>query len=190
VHVADQGRGRRQVHVRPDPGRDAVERDDRRHCAAIIARPRQYHRVPPIPSTELPDPARIRIRHRVEWLDTDAAGIYHWTTVGRFAEAAEAALHNALGITDVTFGSTPRLSVAFEFPSPLRFNDEVTVDLVVEAVGRSTVRYRLVVRDRQDRIAATGTFTTCFVNASLDRSQPWPDHVRAALSAAGSQTTV
>jgi acyl-CoA thioesterase FadM len=148
---------------------------------------REYHRVTPMPSTELPDPARIRIRHRVEWLDTDAAGIYHWTTVGRFAEAAEAALHNALGITEVTFGSMPRLSVAFEFNRPLRFNDEATVDFAVEAVGRSSVRYAIVVRDPQDRIAATGTLTACFVGASLDRSQPWPEHVRAALTGAGAQ---
>jgi acyl-CoA thioesterase FadM len=140
-----------------------------------------------MPSTELPDPARIRIRHRVEWLDTDAAGIYHWTTIGRFAEAAEAALHNALGITDVTFGSTPRVSVAFEFMRALHFNDEVTVDFAVEAVGRSSVRYRIIVRDRQDREVATGALTTCFVDASLERSRPWPDDVRAALSGAGVQ---
>nr|WP_303714410.1 transposase [Kutzneria buriramensis]WKX14273.1 transposase [Kutzneria buriramensis] len=31
-------------------------------------------------------------RSRVEWVDTDAAGIYHNTTVVRYAEAAEAAL--------------------------------------------------------------------------------------------------
>jgi acyl-CoA thioester hydrolase len=140
-----------------------------------------------MPSTELPDPARIRIRHRVEWLDTDAAGIYHWTTVGRFAEAAEAALHNALGITDVTFGSTPRVSVAFEFTRALHFNDEVSVDFAVQAVGRSSARYRIVVRDRQDRVAATGTLTTCLVDASLQRSRPWPDRVRAALTSAGAQ---
>jgi acyl-CoA thioesterase FadM len=40
----------------------------------------------------------VRLRRRTEWIDTDAAGIYHWTTVFRFAEAAEAALHTALGI--------------------------------------------------------------------------------------------
>jgi acyl-CoA thioesterase FadM len=137
--------------------------------------------------TELPDPARIRIRHRVEWLDTDAAGIYHWSTVIRFAEAAEAALHNALGITELTFGSTPRLSVSFEFARPLRFNDEVTVDYAVEHVGRSSVRYGIVVRDDQDRVAATGTITTCLVDAALSASRSWPEDVRAALAGAGEQ---
>jgi acyl-CoA thioesterase FadM len=140
-----------------------------------------------MPLTELPDPARIRIRHRVEWLDTDAAGIYHWSTVARFAEAAEAALHNALAITEITFGSTPRLSVSFDFARPLRFNDEVTVDFAVEHVGRSTVRYGMVVRDDQDRVAATGAITTCLVDASMTGSRPWPEDVRAALAAAGEQ---
>lgn len=141
-----------------------------------------------MPATELPDPARIQIRHRVEWVDTDAAGIYHWTTVGRFAEAAEAALHNALGITELTFGAMPRLAVAFQFSRPLRFNDEVTVEFAVEAVGRSSVRYGVVVRDPQDVVAATGTLTTCLVDTSSGRSRPWPDHVRAALTGAGVQT--
>ncbi|HEX5194683.1 MAG TPA: thioesterase family protein [Solirubrobacteraceae bacterium] len=141
-----------------------------------------------MPATELPDPARIQIRHRVEWIDTDAAGIYHWTTVGRFAEAAEAALHNALGINELTFGAMPRLAVAFQFSRPLRFNDEVTVEFAVEAVGRSSVRYGVVVRDPRDAVAATGTLTTCLVDTSLGRSRPWPDHVHAALTGAGLQT--
>jgi acyl-CoA thioesterase FadM len=71
----------------------------------------------------------------------------------------------------------------------LHFNDEVAVDLGVEAVGRSSVRYRLVVRDLQDQVAAAGTLTCCFVGASLDRSRPWPDHVRSALAGGGPQAT-
>src|SRR3954464_4920869 len=38
------------------------------------------------------EPARIEITRRIEWIDTDAQGIYHWTTVFRLTEAAEAAL--------------------------------------------------------------------------------------------------
>ena len=46
----------------------------------------------------LSDPARVLLQRRIEWMDTDAAGIYHWTTAFRLAEAAEAVLHTALGI--------------------------------------------------------------------------------------------
>ena len=77
--------------------------------------------------------ARVTIVRRVEWMDTDAAGIYHWTTVFRFAEAAEAALHDGLGIAEITFGATPRVAVSAEFERPLRFNDRVEVELAVEA---------------------------------------------------------
>ena len=140
-----------------------------------------------MPLTELPDPARIRIRHRVEWLDTDAAGIYHWSTVARFAEAAEAALHNALAITEITFGSTPRLSVSFDFARPLRFNDEVTVDFAVEPCR--TLNGSL--RDGRPRRPGPGRGDGCDHDLpgrpSMSGSRPWPEDVRAALAAAGEQ---
>jgi len=98
-------------------------------------------------------PASIRIRRRVEWMDTDAAGIYHWSTVIRFAEAAEAELHNALGIAEITFGATPRVRAGFDFRRPLRFNDRATIDFSVQEVGRSSVRYRVVLSDDEERRA-------------------------------------
>ncbi|HEX4011600.1 MAG TPA: thioesterase family protein [Solirubrobacteraceae bacterium] len=133
-------------------------------------------------------PASIRIRQRVEWLDTDAAGIYHWSTIIRFAEAAEAALHNALGIAGETFGFTPRVSVRFDFRRPLRFNDEASVVLAVADVGRSSVRYTLLVTDIADHPVAEGEFVTVFIDGQGGRSRPWPEHLRSALAGGGSQT--
>src|SRR6476620_4152839 len=92
---------------------------------------------------ELPDPARVVLKRRIEWMDTDAAGIYHWTTAFRLAEAAEAVLHTALGIADFTFGAMPRVAVSASFTHPLRFNDLVDVALAVETIGRTSVSYRL-----------------------------------------------
>jgi YbgC/YbaW family acyl-CoA thioester hydrolase len=139
-------------------------------------------------SDSLDDPARIRIRRRVEWMDTDAAGIFHWSTVIRFTEAAEIALHNALGIAEITFGATPRVKVGFDFRRPLRFNDPTTVDLTVAAVGRSSVRYQAVLRDEHDELVAEGEVVTVFIDTQTRRSAPWPDAVRAALTGAGEQT--
>ncbi len=133
-------------------------------------------------------PASIVIRHRVEWLDTDAAGIYHWTTVVRFAEAAEAALHNALGIAEDTFGATPRVSVRLDFHRPLRFNDEADVRLAVDAVGRSSVRYRLLVTDLTQRPVADGEIVTCLVSPDGAGARPWPDRLRLALTTGGDRS--
>lgn len=133
---------------------------------------------------ELPDPARVVVRRRIEWMDTDAAGIYHWTTVFRLAEAAEAALHTALGIADFTFGATPRVAVQATFARPLRFNDPVEVALTVRALGRTSVEYGLAI-ESDAGTAAEGTVKTCLVDRGTGRAVPWPDEIRAAFAGAG-----
>ena len=122
----------------------------------------------------------ITIRRRIEWMDTDAAGIYHWTTAFRLGEAAEAELHTRLGIAHLTFGRTPRVAIQAEFRSPLRFNDEVDVELTVERVGGATVTYRLVITGPSG-VAVEAGLTTCFVTADKDGAEPWPDALRRAL---------
>jgi acyl-CoA thioester hydrolase len=134
----------------------------------------------------LPDPARIVLRRRIEWIDTDAAGIYHWTTAFRLAEAAEAALHTALGIADFTFGATPRLAVSASFSRPLRFNDPVDVELAVAAIGRTSLDYRLSIR-ADDGPAAEGSVKVCLIDRATGRATPWPDEIRERLAAGGLQ---
>ena len=134
----------------------------------------------------LSDPARVVLERRVEWMDTDAAGIYHWTTAFRFAESAEAALHTALGIADVTFGATPRVHVEADFERALVFNEVVEIDLAVRAVGRTSVEYGLVVTGDAGP-AVAGTIQACFIDRSTRRAVPWPDEVRACLESGGLQ---
>lgn len=136
--------------------------------------------------SDLPDPARIVMRRRIEWMDTDAAGIYHWTTVFRLAEAAEAALHTALGIADFTFGATPRVAVQATFARSLRFNDPVEVALTVTRLGRTSVEYRLAV-EGEHGTAAEGSVTSCLIDRATGGAIPWPDEVRGKLSGAGLQ---
>jgi YbgC/YbaW family acyl-CoA thioester hydrolase len=126
-------------------------------------------------------PASITIRRRIEWIDTDAAGIYHWTTAFRLAEAAEAELHTALGFADVTFGATPRVAVSADFRSSLRFNDVVEVTLRVERVGRTSVEYSLAITG-PDGPAVEGRLTACFIDRETRRATPWPPEIRRLLA--------
>jgi acyl-CoA thioesterase FadM len=132
-----------------------------------------------------PTPASIRVRRRVEWMDTDAAGIYHWTTVGRFFESAEAALFRGLDLPEGTLSFTPRVSVHLEFRSPLRFGEEAWVELTVAGVGRASLRYALVVTDLQDRSVAEGEIVCCLVDRNGGGSRPWPEAIRRALETSG-----
>lgn len=132
-----------------------------------------------------PAPASIRVRRRVEWMDTDAAGIYHWTTIGRFAEAAEAALFRALSIPEATLELTPRVSMQLEFRRPMRFGDEAWVELAVAAVGRSSLRYALTVTDLRENPVAAGEIVCCLLDPARSGSRPWPNDMRTALETAG-----
>jgi YbgC/YbaW family acyl-CoA thioester hydrolase len=133
-------------------------------------------------------PASVRVRRRVEWMDTDAAGIYHWTTVGRFFESAEAALFRALSLPQSTLALTPRVSVHLEFRSSLRFGDEVWVELTVAVVGRTSLRYALAVTDLHDRPVAEGEIVCCLLDPDRGAPQPWPDGIRHALQTGGRVT--
>lgn len=114
-------------------------------------------------------------------MDTDAAGIYHWTTVFRLAEAAEAELHTALGIAELTFGAMPRISASFNFKRPLRFNDAVEIVLQVDRVGRSSIRYAIQVLG-PDGLAANGRISACLIDRESGSPAVWPAKVHRLLT--------
>jgi acyl-CoA thioester hydrolase len=80
-------------------------------------------------------------RVRVAWIDTDAGGRFHFTAAFRWVEAAEMGLYRELGLLE-DVGSLPRRHAEVEFRRPLRFDDEVEVELDVDRVGRTSVTYR------------------------------------------------
>jgi acyl-CoA thioester hydrolase len=132
--------------------------------------------------------ASVTITRRIEWIDTDAAGIYHWSTLCRFVEAAEAVLHDRLGIREQTFGLTPRVHFEVDFRSELRFFDEVMVRLAVSHVGRTSVRYAFAV-ERDGASVAVGELVTVYVERQPGgKPTPWPDDIRERLEHGGDQT--
>lgn len=136
--------------------------------------------------TQMQDPARVRIRRRVEWAQTDAAGHHHWTAVLHWAEQAETVLHERLGIADVTFGREPRVNVTVDFTERLYFRQAVDVDFAVEHVGTTSARYAFTVT-RDGVTAARGTLSTVLVDPGTGRPSPWPEELRTALTAGGQQ---
>lgn len=130
-------------------------------------------------------PASIVWSGRLDWADTDAAGIAHWTAVFRLVERAEAALFTALGHPEV-FGMAPRTAVEVRYRSPLRFNDAVEVELAVTKAGATTIEYAFVVRG-PDEVAAEGTLAACVVDPETMRVVRIPAGLRELLRIAGRQ---
>ena len=79
----------------------------------------------------------FRYPRRVQFAETDLAGIVHFSTMFRYVEEAEHALWREAGLSIAERASGlgwPRLSAALEFRNPLRFEEEFEVWVRIAAL--------------------------------------------------------
>jgi YbgC/YbaW family acyl-CoA thioester hydrolase len=98
---------------------------------------------------------------RVQFSETDMAGIAHFSAFFRFMEEAEHALWRAAGLSigaAEKTGGWPRVSAAFDYKSPLRFEDEFDVLVHLAEITRRSIRYGFTIT-RGDALVGTGTMT-------------------------------
>jgi acyl-CoA thioester hydrolase len=107
-----------------------------------------------------------RIRRRVQFHETDAAGIVHFSCFFRFMEEAEHALWREAGLS-IARGTSgvgfPRVAAVFEFHRPLRFEDEFDISIRIAAIEQKTIRYTCLLTREDERIA-TGSLTIICVS--------------------------
>jgi YbgC/YbaW family acyl-CoA thioester hydrolase len=110
-------------------------------------------------------PSEYRLKRRVNFYETDAAGIVHFSWFFRYMEEAEHALWREAGLSihplegEIGF---PRVNTSFDFHHPLRFEDEFDVWLRVAAIGKKTIRYTCLLLQGDTKIA-TGSLTIACV---------------------------
>ncbi len=127
--------------------------------------------------------ASTTIQRRLEWIDTDAGVIWHYSTVIRFAEAVEGEMHRELGISEFTFGTLPRVHVEFDFVRPVLFDEMVSITLTVASVGSSSLTYDIELSVDGSRVAS-GKVVAVLVDRETGQTMPWPDEIRAKLEGA------
>jgi YbgC/YbaW family acyl-CoA thioester hydrolase len=98
---------------------------------------------------------------RVQFPETDATGIVHFTNYFRYIEEAEHALWRAAGLSIAPPGAEigwPRIGASFEYRKPLRFEDEFDVHIRIAEKTGKTIRYEAeLVKDGET--IATGWLT-------------------------------
>jgi len=110
--------------------------------------------------------SEYRLRRRVQFYETDTAGIVHFSWFYRYMEEAEHALWREAGLSIAPAGAEigfPRVAASFDFHSPLRFEDEFEVRLTVAEITAKTIRYTANVI-RGDTNIATGSLTVACVS--------------------------
>jgi len=128
-------------------------------------------------------------RRRVEFSDTDMAGIAHFSRFFLWMEQAEHDFLESLGLR-VVFEDQgqrhgfPRVSATCDYQRPVRYRDWLNIGVTLEKTGRTSLQYRFDFTVEGDPApVATGRLSTCLcqlVDGGM-RSVPLPDWIRARL---------
>jgi YbgC/YbaW family acyl-CoA thioester hydrolase len=91
-------------------------------------------------------PELFRTTRRVEFADTDMAGIVHFANFFRYMEAAEVEFLRARGLSvKITWeGDTlgfPRVAASCDYDEPARFEDVLDVTVRIARLGTKSVTY-------------------------------------------------
>jgi len=125
---------------------------------------------------------------RVEFRDTDAAGIMHFSAYFTMMEEAEHEMLRTAGLNvfmpheDKTL-SWPRVSANFNYQSPAHFEDDVAIEFTVEHIGNKSVRYAAkFFRDGKQLASGVFVVVCCLIeDGNPPQSIKIPTAVREAL---------
>ena len=139
-------------------------------------------------------PSEFKHTRRIEFAETDMAGIVHFANFFRMMETTEHEFFRSLGFSihaqenGATIG-WPRVSATCDYSRPLRFEDEVEIHLIVAEVRSRSIRYQFIFRNAADGTeVARGTVAA--VCATVEKTtgklvaMPIPERIRAKISAA------
>ena len=130
-----------------------------------------------------------RLKRRVQFYETDAAGIVHFSWFYRYMEEAEHALWRAAGLSIARVGADvgfPRVAASFDFRRPLRFEDEFEVRIRIVKFGEKSIRYAADVTKDGAEIAAGSLTIACVRRQAGQRlaAVPIPPEIVSRLRAA------
>ncbi|HEX8916588.1 MAG TPA: thioesterase family protein [Humisphaera sp.] len=132
-------------------------------------------------------PTEFSTTHRVQFSETDMAGIVHFSNYFRWMEEVEHAFFRSVGLSvSMRYAGRhlgwPRVSTGCDYFGPVRFEDEVELKLRVTKVGDKSLSYEVdfVVAGKPVALGKT-TSVCCVLEDGKMRSTPIPDDVRAKI---------
>lgn len=135
----------------------------------------------------------LTIERRIQFAETDMAGVLHFSNYFRLMEEVEHAFFRSIGYgvvseLDGMTVSWPRVSATCEYYAPLRFEDEIRLVLRVTHVGNKSLSYEVEFVRGPDRVAQGEITAICCATGESGtfRSIPIPDVLRAPLVRAAS----
>ena len=137
----------------------------------------------------------FKAQRRVEFADTDMAGIMHYANFFRFMETAESGFYRSLGISLVDQSlhprvGWPRVHAECDYRKPLRFDDLVEIHLLVREKRNKALsfqfRFRKLNGDPNEEIARGILTIVCVYHApdGLMKAMPIPPEIANKIEVA------
>jgi acyl-CoA thioester hydrolase len=108
----------------------------------------------------------FRTTRRVEFRDTDMAGIMHFSAFFTLLESVEHEFLRSLGLSVVTNDEVgelgwPRVSASCDFKDAVRFEDVLDIEVVIARLGEKSVTYQFMIDHAGRRIAEGRIVAVC-----------------------------
>lgn len=136
----------------------------------------------------------FKAQRRVEFSDTDMAGIMHFSNFFRFMETAEHGFFRSLGFSIFDARQPrvgwPRVHASCDYHKPLRFEDEVEIHLlVVEKRSKAItyqIRFRRLAGGAPEEVARGRLTVVCVGHdaSGAMRATTIPDEIAARIEVA------
>lgn len=119
---------------------------------------------------------------RVRWVDTDIAGVMHYSNFFRYFEACEEEFYRSISlplseIRDKFGVMLPRVEAHCQYKTACRFDDAIDVTMRIRDVGEKTITYDFQVMRRVDGKVAAEGFVKCIAVNSEWKAVPLPAHI-------------
>ena len=120
---------------------------------------------------------------RIRFVDTDASGRIHYTSLFRFFESAETELFRTF---DISYGRGsylfPRVHAECDIQLALHHDDLLHIEVSLTKLGKSSLRFEFQAL-KDGAVAATGAVVIVCMDRQSQRSVPIPEELRSKLLA-------
>jgi acyl-CoA thioester hydrolase len=132
----------------------------------------------------MPQREPFRFQTRIRFIDTDASGRIHYTSMFRYFESAEIELLRTVGITYNLRRSYafPRVHVECDFMRAIAHDDVIEIETSLIKLGRSSAHFQFHTF-KDSILAAKGSVVIACVDRDTQRAIAIPGDIREKLEA-------
>lgn len=118
---------------------------------------------------------------RILFIDTDASGRIHYTSLFRYFEAAEIEFFRSIGVLHDHPGiGFPRVHVECDYRRAICYDDRLDIEVSVGRLGNTSIQLKFrVLKDEAE--AACGNVVIASLDRQTERATPIPPNIRAKL---------